>query len=71
MTLLAREMSATVRSFERSVALPFFGPCEFSSLVATAGFSRFSKIARTLSAALSQQHLSGFEIAQLEFHHLH
>ena len=54
MTLLAREMSATVRSFERSVALPFFGPCEFSSLVATAGFSRFSKIARTLSAALSQ-----------------
>ena len=25
----------------------------------------------TLSAALSQHHLSGFEIAQLEFHHLH
>ena len=24
-----------------------------------------------LSAALSQHHLSGFEIAQLEFHHLH
>ena len=24
-----------------------------------------------LSAALSQPHLSGFEIAQLEFHHLH
>ena len=40
----------------------------FSSLVATAEFSKFAGI---LSAALSQHHLSGFEIAQLEFHHLH
>ena len=39
-----------------------------SSPVATAEFSKFSCI---LSAALSQHHLSGFEIAQLEFHHLH
>ena len=29
----------------------------------------FSKCAGILSAALSQHHLSGFEIAQLEFHH--
>ena len=36
--------------------------------VATAEFSKFANI---LSAALSQQHLLGFEIAQLEFHHLH
>ena len=36
--------------------------------VATAEFSKFSGI---LGAALSQHHLSGFEIAQLEFHHLH
>jgi len=36
--------------------------------VATAEFSKFADI---LSAALSQHHLSGFEIAQLEFHHLH
>ena len=36
--------------------------------VATAEFSRFTVI---LSAALSQHYLSGFEIAQLEFHHLH
>ena len=35
---------------------------------ATAEFSKFAGI---LSAALSQHHLSGFEIAQLEFHHLH
>ena len=40
----------------------------FSSPVATAEFSKFADI---LSAALSQHHLSGFEIAQLEFHHLH
>jgi len=37
----------------------------FSSLVATAEFSKFAGI---LSAALSQHHLLGFEIAQLEFH---
>ena len=36
----------------------------FSSPVATAEFSKFAGI---LSAALSQHHLSGFEIAQLEF----
>ena len=40
----------------------------FSSPVATAEFSKFAGI---LSEALSQHHLSGFEIAQLEFHHLH
>ena len=33
--------------------------------------TEFSKIAGIMSAALSQHHLSGFEIAQLEFHHLH
>ena len=35
--------------------------------MATAEFSKFAGI---LSAALSQHHLSGFEIAHLEFHHL-
>ena len=40
----------------------------FSSPVATSEFSKFAGI---LSVALSQHHLSGFEIAQLEFHHLH
>ena len=40
----------------------------FSSPVATAEFSKFADI---LSAALSQHHLLGFEIAQLEFYHLH
>ena len=40
----------------------------FSSPVAAAEFSKFAAI---LSAALSQHHLLGFEIAQLEFHYLH
>ena len=70
-TLLACEMSAIVRLFERSLALPFFGigmKMDISSSVAAAEFSKFAGI---LSAALSQHHLSGFEIAQLELHHLH
>ena len=33
--------------------------------------AEFSKFAGILSAALPQHYLSGFEIAQLEFHHLH
>ena len=33
--------------------------------------AEFSKFVAIPSAALSQQHLLGFEIAQLEFHHLH
>ena len=41
---------------------PFYSP------VATAEFSKFAGI---LSAALSQHHLLLFEIAPLEFHHLH
>ena len=41
---------------------------DFSPPVGTAEFSKFAAI---LSAALSEHHLSGFEIAQLEFHHLH
>ena len=41
---------------------------DFSSPVATGEFSKFAGI---LSAPLSQHPLSGFETAQLEFHHLH
>ena len=35
------------------------------------GTAEFSKFPGILSAALLQHHLSGFELAQLEFHHLH
>ena len=65
------EMSAIVWQFEHSSALSFFGigmKTDFSSPVATAEFTKFVGI---LSAALSQHHLLGFEIAQLEFRHLH
>ena len=59
-------MSAIVQEFEHSLALPFFGigmKTDFSSPVATTEFSKFVGI---LSAGLSQHHLLGFEIAQLE-----
>ena len=36
--------------------------------MATAEFSKFAGI---LSAELSQHYLLSFEVAQLEFHHLH
>ena len=60
-----------VQKSEHSLALPFFGigmKTDFSSPVATAEFFKFAGI---LSAALSQHHLLGFEIAQLELYHLH
>ena len=64
---------ATSLSFllEHSLALTFFGigmKLTFLSPVATAEFSKISGI---LSAALSQHHLLGLEIAQLAFYHLH
>ena len=39
--------------------------------IQSCGHCWVSKLAGILSAALSQHHLSGFERAQLEFHHLH
>ena len=51
------------------MALPFFGigmKTDIFSPVATAEFSKFAGI---LSTALSQHHILGFEIAQLEFYH--
>ena len=49
------------------LSLGFEGKLTLSSPEATAEFSKFAGI---LSAALSQHHLLGFEIAPLEFHHL-
>ena len=70
-------MSAIVLWFELSLVLPFLGigmRIDFSSPVATAesmATPESSKFAGILSAILKQQKLLGFEIAQLEFHHLH
>ena len=70
-TFLACETSAIVQQFEHfwhCLSLGLEWKVIFSSSVATAEFSKFAGI---LSAALSQHHLLGFEIAQLEFHHLY
>ena len=64
-------MTAIVQQSEHPLSLPFLGigmKTDFSSLVDTVEFCKFAGILR---AALSQHHLLGFEIAQLEFHHLH
>ena len=58
-------MSAIVQQFVHSLGLE--RKLTFSSPVATAELSKFAGI---LSAAFSQHHLLGFEIAQLEFHQL-
>ena len=71
MTLLACEMSANVQQFEHSMALPFFGIGMKTDLFQSVATAELSEFAGILSAALSQHHLLGFEIAQLEFHHLH
>ena len=63
-------MSAIVRKFEHSLAFPFLGigvKTDLSSPVVTAVFPKFADM---LSAAVSQHYLLGFEISQLEFHHL-
>ena len=65
-TLLACEMNTIVCSLNILWHCPSLGlqwKLTFSSLAATAEFSKFAGI---LSAALSQHHLSGFERAQLE-----
>ena len=52
-TLLACEMSANVRSFEHSLALPFFGIWMKTDLFQSCGPAEFSAFVGMLSAALS------------------
>ena len=63
-------MSIIVWLFEHSLALPFFGIGMKSDLFQSLASAEFSKFAGILSIALSQHHLLGFELAQLEFRHL-
>ena len=70
-TLLACEMRKIIGSLIvlwHCLSLGLEWKLTFSSSVASAEFSKFAGI---LSAALSQHHLSGFEVAQLEFQCLH
>ena len=69
--LLPCEMSAIVREFKDSLALPFFDTGMKTDLFQSCDHYEFSKLAGILSATLSKHHLSGFEMALLEFHHLH
>ena len=50
---------------------PHILECEVKWALESITTNKASGGAGILSAALSQHHLSGFEIAQLEFHHLH
>jgi len=62
------QLCCSLNIFWHCPSLGLEGKLTFFSPVATAEFSKFAGI---LSAALSQHHLLEFEIAQLEFHHLH
>ena len=53
------------------LALSFFGTGMKTDLFQSCGHCWVFQIADILSAAFSQHHFLGFEIAQLEFHHLH
>ena len=64
-TLLVCKMSAIVRYFEHSLALPFVGIGIKTDLSSPGAIAEFSKFAGILSVALSQHHILGFEIAQL------
>ena len=52
------------------LGIDFFGIGMKTDLFQFSSHYWVSKFAGILSAALSQYHLLGFEIAQLEFHHL-
>jgi len=60
-----------VQYFEHSFALPFFAIGMKTDLFHPVTPAEFSRLAGILTAALSQHHLLGFEIAELEFCDLH
>ena len=68
--MLACEMSAVLQWFEHSLTLPFFGIGIKTDLFIPVATAEFSKFAGILSVALSQHHVLGFEIGQLEFYYL-
>ena len=66
--ILSITLLGSLNSLWHCLSLGLEWKLTFSSLVANAEFSKFAGI---LSVALSQHHLLGFEVAHLEFHHLH
>ena len=69
-TLLACKTNTIVQQLEHSLALPFFGIGMKIDLFCSVATAEFSKYAGILSAPRSQHRLLGFDITQLEFHHL-
>ena len=63
-------MTAVLQWFEHSLALPFFGIGMKTDLFIPVATAEFPKFAGILSVALSQHHVLGFEIGQLEFYYL-
>ena len=70
-TLLACEMSAIVWWFEHSLALPIFRIGMKTDLFQSCGHCWVFQICWHVECSISQHHILGFEIAQLEFHPLH
>ena len=70
-TFLACEMSVTVRLFEHYLALPFFGIGKKTYFFQACGHCWVFQICWHIECSTLTASLSGFEIAQLEFHHLH
>ena len=70
-TLLVCEMSVTVWKFEHSLALPFFGIGTKTDLFQSCGHCWVFQICCHIECSTFTASPSGFEIAQLEFHHLH
>ena len=56
---------------EHSLTLPYFEIGMKTDLFRPVATVEFSKFAGILSAMRSQHRLLGFEVTQLEFHHLH
>ena len=70
-TMLACEMSTIVQKFEHSLALPFFRIRMKTHLFQSCGHCRVFKICWHREYSSFKHHLPGFDIAQLESHHLH
>ena len=69
--LSSSKMSPIVQQFEHSLALPFFVPGMKTDLSQTYGHCRVFQIFWYIECSTFTASSSGFEIAQLEFHHLH
>ena len=71
LTLLSCEMSAIVQQFEHSLALPLFGIGMKTDLFRSCGHCCVFHICWHIECSTFTASSFRFEVAQLEFHHLH